>query len=228
MPAIRSFSRLETSCLRAPIKGYRSLGLGCTLLLALSIPGCKRPPTKPQDPSSARASRPLKVKFPAGTPSSRSRTAQKVWPWVQRYARRYGLDPKVVLAIIWVESRYDPRAKSHAGARGLMQLMPRTARALTEKLSIPNKSLTNPAHNIRLGCYYYARLLRRFSGRQDLALASYNAGPGRVKGWRKAGKALPDYSRRYIRSVLKARSFFTLPPASPGAKETPAGKSTKS
>lgn len=213
MPALRSLSpRVPPRPSRASSSKICRYGRLSALLLALSIPACKRPPPKPQDPSSATTSSSLTLRFPAGTPASRTRTAHKVWPWVQRYARRYALNPQIVLAIIWVESRFDPRAKSHAGARGLMQLMPRTARALTEKLSIPNKSLSDPAHNIQLGCYYYARLLRRFSGRQDLALAAYNAGPGRVNGWRKAGKGLPDYSRRYIRSILNARSYFKMPP----------------
>lgn len=146
--------------------------------------------------------------MPKGTPKQRVQNAHRVWPLVRRYSRRYGLDTQLVLALIWVESRYEIGAKSHAGARGLMQLMPTTARALRKKLKLRNRPLTDPEYNIQLGCYYLARLLRRFKGRQDLALASYNAGPTRISRLHRQGKKLPDYSKSYIRSVLKARRFF--------------------
>lgn len=186
------------------------------LMIALAAPtACKKPPLRSREPARTerrqRTEPMLRVSFPPGTPRERSQRARDLWPVAQRYARRYRLDPVLVMAIIWVESRFDPQAKSHAGATGLMQLMPRTAKALRDKLDLPATPLSDPAHNIQLGCYYYARLLRRFRGRRDLSLAAYNAGPARVKRWRK-GKGLPSASRNYVRSVLKARAFFRPPP----------------
>lgn len=191
----------------------QALTLGLAILLG-GLTACKKAPLPSQKPAAAkrgeRSEPGLRVSFPPGTPPARSRRARELWPLAQRYARRYRLDPVLVMAIIWVESRFDPHAKSHAGATGLMQLMPRTAKALQDKLDLPAAPLSNPEHNIQLGCYYYARLLRRFRGRRDLSLAAYNAGPARVQRWRK-GNGLPKASRAYVRSVLKARAFFRPP-----------------
>ena len=93
----------------------------------------------------------------------------------------------LVLAIVRQESGFDPTAVSRAGARGMMQLMPATARqmALSLDLDPDRHSLDDPAFNLLLGSAYMDRLVRRYDGSLLLAVAAYNAGPGRVSGWLK-------------------------------------------
>jgi len=92
----------------------------------------------------------------------------------------------LVHAIIRQESLFDTGARSHAGASGLMQLMPRTARAVAELLALdydPRWLVEDPHYNIRLGHAYITRMLDRWDGNHILAIASYNAGPTRVQAW---------------------------------------------
>ncbi len=94
----------------------------------------------------------------------------------------------VALAITRQESAFDQKAISRAGARGLMQLMPRTARITAKKINHKyiRKNLTlKPSYNIKLGSFYFKEMLEKFDGSFVLALASYNAGPNRVKRWLK-------------------------------------------
>jgi soluble lytic murein transglycosylase len=94
----------------------------------------------------------------------------------------------LVLAVIRQESGFDRTALSRAGARGMMQLMPGTAKQVSRALSLPytrDKLTTDPAYNIRLGQTYLAQMLDRFAGSPPLALAAYNAGPHRVDRWLK-------------------------------------------
>lgn len=89
-------------------------------------------------------------------------------------------------AIIRQESNFDTSAISPAGARGLMQLMPRTAKDVARKLKVRyslRRLTDSPSYNIRLGRAYLARLLSRFDGSYVLAIAAYNAGPGAAKRW---------------------------------------------
>lgn len=96
------------------------------------------------------------------------------------------IEAPLVLSVIRQESSFNAEAVSSAGARGLMQLMPGTAREVASKLGLPfaPQSLTlDPAYNLQLGQAYLARLLDSFAGSYVLALAGYNAGPGRVRQW---------------------------------------------
>ncbi|MEJ0061887.1 MAG: lytic transglycosylase domain-containing protein [Alphaproteobacteria bacterium] len=94
-------------------------------------------------------------------------------------------EPALILALIRQESMFDPDIVSPAGAQGLMQLMPGTARDLARKLSIKYKKdrLFDPNYNMRLGSRFLADRLDQFSGSFIMATASYNAGPGRVREW---------------------------------------------
>lgn len=96
-------------------------------------------------------------------------------------------EPALVHALIRQESTFNPNIVSSAGARGLMQLMPATAQLVANKLGVKKhqngKLLSDPQYNIRLGSAYIAEMIERYSGSYVLAVASYNAGPGRVSQW---------------------------------------------
>lgn len=108
------------------------------------------------------------------------------WSLVREQAAREGLDPFLVTALIREESAFLPTAVSHAGARGLMQLMPQTAErvARERKLALPSAPLESPEANIRLGTIHLADLIRDNGGSLSLALAGYNAGQVQVRRWR--------------------------------------------
>lgn len=101
------------------------------------------------------------------------------------YARNNGLDPLLVMAVIRTESKFYPLAESSTGARGLMQVMPETARWVAGRLKIPfqPERLFEPDYNLRLGTWYLAYLIREFNGNLAAALAAYNGGKENVKGW---------------------------------------------
>ena len=110
---------------------------------------------------------------------------------------RHGINPALVHAVIEAESNYRPTAKSHVGARGLMQVMPATAR----DLGVTSTGLLfDPARNVEAGVKYLKALLERFDGDLPTALAAYNAGPGAVAKY----DGIPPYpeTRNYVRKVL--------------------------
>ena len=114
---------------------------------------------------------------------------------ISEAATRYGLDHDLIRAIIQIESGGIPDARSSKGAIGLMQLMPETS----SNLAVSNPF--DPKANILGGTKYLSRLIERFRGNLVLALAAYNAGPGKVERY----KGIPPYpeTRRYVRNVLK-------------------------
>ncbi len=113
---------------------------------------------------------------------------------VDRLSREHGLDPRLMDALIRVESGYDPRAVSHKGAMGLMQLMPATA----SRLGVRNPF--DPEQNVRGGMREFARLVEVYRGNLKLALAAYNAGEGAVSRFR----GVPPYreTRNYVSKIL--------------------------
>lgn len=115
---------------------------------------------------------------------------------IEKHARAHGLSPQLVSAVMRVESCYDHRAVSRAGARGLMQLMPATARELGVKDSF------DPEQNIAGGVRYLARMLERFGQDVTLGLAAYNAGPEAVAAH---GGKIPPYpeTQSYVKRILK-------------------------
>lgn len=133
---------------------------------------------------------------------------------IKQYARRYGLDWRLVLATVKQESRFLPDAESHKGAYGLMQLMPHTGEELARVLEV--EDITRPSNNMRAGMYYMRQLFDLFEGAEEgdrirLTLAAYNAGIGRIYDaqelaaylhenpleWESVRDALPFLSRRY-------------------------------
>lgn len=119
---------------------------------------------------------------------------KKVEPIIARVAKQHNLDPKLLHAIIRAESAYNHLAVSHAGAVGLMQLMPATAK----RYGVTDRR--DPAQSIQGGARYLKKLLAEFAT-QDLAIAAYNAGEGAV---RKYGNRIPPYkeTRTYVKRVM--------------------------
>lgn len=124
-----------------------------------------------------------------------------LWPLVRRISEAEGLDPVLVMALVHVESRFDPWALSERGAAGLMQITPLTSQEL---------GLTNPLHpeqNLRAGVRYLAELKRSFADNEILALAAYNAGPRRVQ---EAGGVVPDIgqTRDFVEQIQALKPEF--------------------
>lgn len=128
-------------------------------------------------------------------------------PHVQEAARKHQLDPRLINAVIWVESKFNARARGPGGTQGLMQLMPATARELADRLGERSRPL-DPGFNVRAGTLYLAKMIRRF-GDVNLGLAAYHGGPGHVIKWQKAGKrGVPDGSKKYVEKITAAKRMF--------------------
>lgn len=129
---------------------------------------------------------------PQGSASKR----QQLWPAVEELAQTHGVDPGLIDLMIRMESGYNSHAVSPKGARGLMQLMPATARLYGVE------DVYNSYQNLGAGIRYFADLLQRFDNDLALALAAYNAGPEAVVRHR----GVPPYreTRDYVSSILSA------------------------
>ena len=118
----------------------------------------------------------------------RVRYPRAYWPLILEVAKETGLDPYLILAVARQESTYRPDLTSHAGARGIMQVMPGTATWLADVESALSHSeagrLDVPRNSLRLGAYYIRRMINRSGGNLVYAIGSYNAGPGNVDRWR--------------------------------------------
>jgi soluble lytic murein transglycosylase-like protein len=117
---------------------------------------------------------------------------EKYEPEIWKASQRYSVDYNLVRAVIKAESNFNPKAVSRAGAKGLMQLMPKTAAELGVRDSF------DPAQNITGGTRYLRRLLDRYQGDRKLALAAYNWGMGNVEN---RLEAMPRETRNYILKV---------------------------
>ncbi len=136
---------------------------------------------------------------------------------IKRYAGHQKINPAWAFAITRRESSFMPDANSSAGAKGLMQVMPATAKQLARK-KVSNRELFDAKSNIKLGTKYLRNLLDRHKGNQILATAAYNAGPYRVKSWLKDSKPLPadvwietipfKETREYVKSVLAYQQIY--------------------
>ena len=106
-----------------------------------------------------------------------------------------------ILSIIRQESEFDITANSHAGAKGLMQLMPYTAKLVAKQAKLPyvrSRLTTDPEYNINLGSHYIAGLMLNYDGAYPYAIAAYNAGPNRVKYWKRINKDPQKRQTNYV------------------------------
>jgi soluble lytic murein transglycosylase len=130
---------------------------------------------------------------------------------IRGHAENYDLDPALLAAVIYRESKFDPDARSSSGAIGLMQLLPDTAQGIAvhtggEKFVV--EDLYDPEINIRYGSFYLRRLLRKYDD-ERLALAAYNAGQANVDRWLAEGTGIefPE-TRQYVDEVLELRDVY--------------------
>jgi len=130
---------------------------------------------------------------------------------IRGHAKNYDLDPALLAAVVYRESKFDPKAKSSSGAIGLMQLLPDTAKGIalhTGGGKFVVSDLYDPEINIRYGSFYLRRLMRKY-GDTRLALAAYNAGQANVDEWIAEGKGIefPE-TRQYVDEVLELRDVY--------------------
>lgn len=129
---------------------------------------------------------------------------------VLREATIRSLDPDLIGAVIYAESRYNPNAVSPRGALGLMQIMPETGAWIARQLRLPepaDRDLLDVGLNIRFGAWYLRHLLDRFDD-LEAALAAYNAGPSNVQAWHASGTGPFPETTAYARRVLTARPIY--------------------
>ena len=131
---------------------------------------------------------------------------------VRAHARNYDLPPTLLAAVIYAESKFDASARSSAGAVGLMQLLPDTARGIATRTGGDRfvvSDLLDPEINVRYGSWYLRNLLDRYDGDLATALAAYHAGPGNVDAWRRKGVGIqfPE-TRAYVDRVLDAQQVY--------------------
>ncbi|MDO3379245.1 lytic transglycosylase domain-containing protein [Geoalkalibacter halelectricus] len=165
------------------------------------------PPAPPTNPAVARQkftlmseNRPAAAKAAVPTLSSQPPAASSIEQLVDKAARRYQVAPELIKAVIKAESSFNPRAVSPAGAQGLMQLMPPTARELGVEDPF------DPEQNIMGGTRYLRDLLRRYDGDLDSALAAYNWGMGNLA---RSNGRLPEETRNYQVRVKQFLAEFS-------------------
>lgn len=154
---------------------------------------------------------------------------------IKKYAQQYNFDPNFIAAVIFAESTFNPDSTSYVGARGLMQIMPATAAWIATQVNEPNYTaakLYEPEVSIKFGCFYLRDMANNYNGNTDLALASYNAGSGAVRGWvrlnptdpLKASSSVSSYVQKINRTKLMYDKIYgnwyvtqsiSAPPAKP-------------
>ena len=130
---------------------------------------------------------------------------------VRGHARNYHLDPYLLAAVIYAESKFDAGAKSKSGAIGLMQLLPDTAKGIalhTGGTHFRVQDLYDPEINVRYGAWYLRHLIGKYRDERT-ALAAYNAGQDNVDQWRRAGQGIQfSETRAYVERVEQLKRIY--------------------
>lgn len=140
---------------------------------------------------------------------------------VIKYSEKYNLDAYLVFSIIRVESKFNPQATSHKGAKGLMQITDQTGEWGAKEIGIENyysDRLYEPEINIQIGCWYIRKLINQYKNNLETSLAAYNAGSGNVSKWLENEKYSRDSeklhfipfkeTREYVKKVVKSRKYY--------------------
>src|SRR5918993_1493996 len=127
------------------------------------------------------------------------------------HAENYGLEPQLVAAVIYQESKFEADAVSSSGAVGLMQLLPATAQGIADRTGGTGwheRDLVNPELNVRYGAWYVRHLLDKYED-EELALAAYNAGQTNVDRWRERGVGIQfAETRHYVERVRELKETY--------------------
>ena len=154
------------------------------------------------------------------TPMLRTAYPNRYFQEVKTAAKDYDWDPRIFHALVREESSFNPRIVSYAGARGLSQVMPKTAKHVAGwmKISYSRAKLFDPAYNLQLGTRYFEFLMDRFKNNPFLSMAGYNAGEGNVGKWRKRFGDLPTdewvesipirQTRHYVKRVSASWQMY--------------------
>jgi soluble lytic murein transglycosylase-like protein len=187
--SVKSF-RIEGTTLVLSLRSGGEISCETSVIARIEPDEVPYPETEQPDPA-LTAIEPRRAA--ALTPAPELQTNPRYEAMIQQASARHGVDPTLVRAVIQVESNYEPRARSSKGARGLMQLMPSTAR----QYGVSN--LYDPAANIEGGIRYLKSLLSRLP--LELALAAYNAGETAVQRF----GGIPPFAetRNYVDRILK-------------------------
>lgn len=172
---------------------------------------CSRAPKAGVEPDPPRDSSPPTTADKTTQASSLSpevvARAREFQPIVLRASERFGVAANLLNAIIWHESRFNPKARNPSGAKGLMQLMPRTSKAMAQRLERRNRPL-DAEFSIYAGAQLLSIMLERFSGREDLALFAYARGGGSVRAWKRQGGPMPERVRKFIGRIRSTKRAF--------------------
>jgi soluble lytic murein transglycosylase len=137
---------------------------------------------------------------------------------IDKYASEFSLEPELLAALIYVESRFDKYSLSSKGAVGLMQLMPSTAFWIAEELGYHDfklEDLKDPELNIKFGSWYFSYLQQKFDNNLIKSIAAYNAGESNVRNWIRAGwdgnieEKLPyQETDNFVRRVISTKDYY--------------------
>jgi soluble lytic murein transglycosylase len=143
--------------------------------------------------------------------------------FILKYSTEYNVEPEFLLAIIREESRFKADAGSHAGAQGLMQIMPATGKSIANQIGISNfneSMLHDPETSIKMGSYYISKMLSNFESNKYFALGAYNGGPGAMQKWISKYGSLDidefiesltyDETKNYIKKVMLSYFIYNL------------------
>lgn len=127
---------------------------------------------------------------------------------IKKYSEARGLRPNFVAAVIYTESRFNPKSVSSVGAVGLMQIMPGTADSIAQEMGEKTGDLTDPNTSIKYGTWYLKGLSDKYSGNTDLICAAYNAGVGRADKFKDGNGALPAETTFFIQKVENTELMY--------------------
>jgi soluble lytic murein transglycosylase-like protein len=179
-----------------------AVALGAAIALFPSPVDRLHLPRSSPPPSIPRQIDPLAIQVLERMPSLEVEEASDLAAVVRRESESAGLDPILVMAVIGVESRWEPGAVSERGARGLMQLRRLALESEERNAGLPPGDVHDPAHNVRMGVRYLARMVEFFDD-VDLGLVAYNSGPTRVNSYLNATDEVPDSMWVYARKVRR-------------------------